>query len=144
MAVTAGDEIHEHQIRCQPYLLELHMLGRVEAELAPTAAEVGQATGAIIAEVGAAGAALTAAGRGGRHPGAGPFLQARLNRLTTAAEEAIAAAQDGNSAALRRVLHRFEALTSAIWAVQDAVRDSAAPTRLAPGQLRGEPVIRTR
>jgi hypothetical protein len=59
------------------------MLGRVEAELAPTAAEVGRATGAIIAEVGAASrAALAAAGHGRRHPGVGPFLQARLNRLT--------------------------------------------------------------
>ena len=38
-------------MRCQPYLLELHMLGRVEAARAPTAAEVGRATGAIIAKV---------------------------------------------------------------------------------------------
>jgi len=49
--VTADDEIHDHQVRCQPYLLELHMLGRVEAGLVPAAAEVGRATGAIIAKV---------------------------------------------------------------------------------------------
>jgi hypothetical protein len=143
--VTADDEIHEHQVRCQPYLLELHMLGQVEAELAPTAAEVAQATGAIIAEVSAASrAVLAAAERWGRYPGAGPFLQARLNRLTTAAEEAIAAARDGDSATLRRILHRFEALTSAIWTVQDAMRGPAGPARLASGQPRREPAAKAR
>jgi hypothetical protein len=126
MAVTDDDEIDEHRVRCQSYLLELQMLGHVEAKPAPTAAEVAQATGAIISEVSAAGrAALTAGSR--RHPGVGPFLEARLNRLVTAAEEVIAAARDGDSAALRRVLHRFEALTSAIWTVQDAVRGPAGP-----------------
>ena len=126
--MTADDEIHDHQVRCQPYLLELHMLGRVEAGLVPTAAEVGRTTGAIIAEVGAASrAALAAAGDGRPYPGAGPFLQFRLNRLTAAAEEAIARSQDGDFAALRRVLHRFDALTSAIWTVQDAVRGPAGP-----------------
>jgi hypothetical protein len=139
--VTADDEIYEHQVRCQPYLLELHTLARVEAGPAPTAAEVGRATGAIIAEVGAAGrAALAAAGHGHRHPGAVPFLQVRLNRLTATAEEAIAAARDGDSASLRRVLHRFEALTSAIWTVQDAVRGPALPAQPASSRTQGEPL----
>jgi len=133
--MTADDEIHDHQLRCQPYMLELRVLANVEAALAPTEAEVGRTTGAIIAEVGAASrAVLAASGRGCHHPGADPFLQVRLNRLTAAADQAIAAARDGDSAALRRVLHRFEALTSAIWTVQDAVRGPAAPTRLASGQ----------
>jgi hypothetical protein len=128
-------------VRCQPYLLELHTLARVEAGPAPTAAEVGRATGAIIAEVGAAGrAALAAAGHGHRHPGAVPFLQVRLNRLTATAEEAIAAARDGDSASLRRVLHRFEALTSAIWTVQDAVRGPALPAQPASSRTQGEPL----
>jgi hypothetical protein len=142
--VTVGDEIRDHQVRCEPYLLELHMLGRVEPELAPTAAEIGRATGAIIAEVRASSrAALAATGHGRRHGGVGPFLQVRLNRLTAAAEEAIVAARDGDSATLRRVLHRFEALTSAIWTVQDAVRPTA-PTRTATGQPRREPTARAR
>jgi hypothetical protein len=137
--MTADDEIRDHQLRCQPYLLELHMLARIEAGLAPTAAEVGRATGAIVAEVGAAShAVLAAAGCSRRHPGAGPFLQVRLNRLTAAAQEAINAARDGDSAALRRVLHRFEALTTALWTVHDSVREPVAPTRPACGQPRGE------
>ena len=107
------------------------MLGRVETELAPTAAEIGRATGAIIAEVSAASrAALTGTGHGQHHPGIGPFLQVRLNRLTATAEEAVAAARDGDSAALRRVVHNLEALTSAIWTVQDGIRPTA-PHRLA-------------
>jgi hypothetical protein len=132
--MTADDEIHDHQLRCQPYMLELRMLASVEARLAPTAAEVGRMTCAIIAEVGAASRAVLAAGGGCGHPGADPFLQVRLTRLTAAADEAIAAARDGDSAALRRILHRFEALTSAIWTVQDAVCGPAAPTQLASGQ----------
>lgn len=109
------------------------MLGRVETGLAPTAAEIGRVTGAIIAEVEAAShAALTGTGHGQRHPRTGPFLQVRLNRLTTTAEEAIAAAQDGDSAALRRVLHSLEVLTSAIWTVQDGIRPAAAGTPLRP------------
>ena len=128
-------DIHDHRARCQPYLLELQMLARAEAGLVPTAAQVGRMTGAIIAEVGAASrAALTAAGHGRRHPGAAPFLQVRLNRLTAAADEVIAAARDGDSARLHRVLYRFEALTSAIWTVQDAVCGPAAPARVPSGQ----------
>jgi uncharacterized protein DUF779 len=60
-----------------------------------------------------------------RHPGAGPFLQVRLNRLTAAADEAIAATRGGDSASLRRVLNKFEALTSAMWTVQRTVREPA-------------------
>jgi hypothetical protein len=138
--VTADDAIHDHQVRCQPYLLELHMLARVEAGLVPTAAEVGRTTAAVIDEVDAASrAVLAAAGHSRRHPGAGQFLQVRLDRLMAAADEAIAAAQDGDSATLCRVLRRFDALTSAIWTVQDAVRGPARPARPASGRTRREP-----
>jgi hypothetical protein len=41
--MTADGEINDHQARCQPYLLELLMLARVEVGLAPTAAEVSRA-----------------------------------------------------------------------------------------------------
>jgi predicted lipid-binding transport protein (Tim44 family) len=116
--MTTDYEIHDRQVRCQLYLLELQMLARVEAE--PAAAEIDRTTGAIIAEVSAASSVVLATAE---HRGARPFLQVRLNRLTTAAQEAIAAARDGDHAALRRALHRFEALTSAIWTVQDGVRE---------------------
>ncbi len=84
-----------------------------------TVVEVIQATGAILAEAEAAGSdARVAAGAG---PGAGTFMSVRLSRLATAANDAIAAAGDGDSAQLRRHLRRFEVLTSAIWTVQQAV-----------------------
>jgi len=81
--------------------------------------EVIAATGAILAEAEAAGSdARAAAGAG---PGAATFLGVRLSRLTAAANDAIAAAGEGDSGQLRRHLHRFEVLTSAIWTVQQAV-----------------------
>jgi hypothetical protein len=43
----------------------------------------------------------------------------RLSRLAVAAGDAVAAAGAGDFTQLRRHLHRFETLTSAIWAVQD-------------------------
>jgi hypothetical protein len=90
----------------------------------------GRATGAIIAEAEAASrAALAADGDSRRQPGAGTFLRVRLNRLAGAAEEAIAAARDGDAAGLRRHLRRFEAVTSAIWTVQHAVCGPAASAR---------------
>ena len=123
--MTADGEIHDYQVRCQSYMLELLMLARVEAGLAPTVAEVSRATGAIIAEIGVASSAVLSGGYSRRHPGAGPFLQVRLNRLTAAADEVIAATRDGDSASLRRVLNKFEALTSAMWTVHEAVREPA-------------------
>jgi hypothetical protein len=121
MAMTAADEIRNHQARCQPHMFRLRMLARGEAGPAPLAVEVGEATGAIIAEAEASSRAALAAGADDSHPGAGTFLRVRLNRLTAAADEAIAAAQHGNPADLRLHLRRFEALTTAIWTVQDSL-----------------------
>jgi hypothetical protein len=118
--MTAAEDIRHYQARCQPYLVRLRMLARGEGGLALTAAEVGHATGAVVIEARAASRAVLADGDSG-HPGAGTFLAVRLNRLARAAEEAIAAARDGDTAGLRRHLHRFEALTSAIWTAQHAV-----------------------
>ena len=47
-----------------------------------------------------------------------------LDRLAAAANDAIAAARTGDSGAMRRHLRRFDALTSAIWTVQNAVYGS--------------------
>jgi hypothetical protein len=84
---------------------------------APTAAE---AASAIVAEARAAIRAVLADVHSG-YPGARTFLRVRLDRLARAAEEAVAAAREGDTAGLRRHLHRFEAVTSAIWTAQDAV-----------------------
>jgi hypothetical protein len=120
--MTADEEIRDHQARCLPYVLQLRMLARDDHGLAPAAAEVAQATAAIIAEVGAGSRAVsTASGYRQVQPGAGTFLQVRLDRLAAAADEAIAAARDGNVPMLSRVLNRFEALITAIWMVQPTV-----------------------
>jgi len=120
--MTIADKIEDHQARCQPYLLRLRMIARDTPGTAlpwQAVVEIIQATEAILAEAGAAGSATRAAAGGGR--GAGTFLEVRLSRLSAAASDAIAAAGAGDSAQLRRHLHRFEVLTSAIWTVQQAV-----------------------
>jgi hypothetical protein len=132
MAMTAADEIRDHQARCQPHMFRLLMLARGEAGFGLPAVEVGEATGAIIAEAEASSRAALAAGADGSHPGAGTFLRVRLDRLTVAADEAIAAARHGNPADLRLHLLRFEALTSAIWTVQDSLYGQLPSVRPEP------------
>ena len=124
--MTAAERMQDHQARCQPYLLRLRMLTRDEGELALITAEVGRATSAIVGEAWAASRAALA-DRDTVHPGAGTFLRVRLDRLARAAEEMVAAARDGDAAGLRRHLHRFEAVTMAIWTAQDAVCGPASP-----------------
>jgi hypothetical protein len=118
--MTVADRTEGHQARCLPHLLMLRMLASDDAE-APSPwlamAKVAQATDAILAEVEAAGSEARPAGGDG--PGLGIFLSVRLSRLAVAAGEAVAAAGAGDFTQLRRHLRRFEALTSAIWTVQD-------------------------
>jgi len=118
--MTVADRTEGHQARCLPHLLMLRMLASDDAE-APSRwlamAEVAQATDAILAEAETAGREVRAATGG---PGPGVFLSVRLSRLAAAADDAVAAAGAGDFAQLRRHVRRFEALTSAIWAVQDA------------------------
>jgi len=118
------DQLEDHQARCFPHLLTLRMLARYTPEaslpwLAVT--EVTRATGAILAEVEAAVRAVTGDGPVGT-AGPGIFLGVRLSRLAAAADDAIAAAGAGDSTQLRTHLRRFDTLTAAIWAVQDASR----------------------
>jgi hypothetical protein len=121
--MTVTDQTDGHQARCLLHLLTLRLLARDGAE-APSPwlvmAEVAQATDAILAEAETAGREVRAATGGG--PGLGIFLSVRLSRLAAAAGDAVAAAGAGNFTQLRRDLRRFEALTSAIWAVQDVSR----------------------
>jgi hypothetical protein len=133
--MSAADQIEDHQARCLAPLISLRMLVQGEAGTPLprwVAAEVAQAAGTVLAEAEAAArATLAAAGASDGHPGNETFLRVRLDRLAAAASDAIAAACAGDSGEMRRHLRRFDALTSAIWTVQDAVygsrRVSAAP-----------------
>ena len=138
-----ADQIRDHQARCVAALISLRMLAQGEAGLPLprwVVVEVAQATGTVLAEAEAASrVALTAAGVGGDRPGDGIFLRVRLDRLAAAANDAISAARAGDSGEMGRHLRRFDVLTSAIWAVQDAVYGSRqaeaaphAPSALVP------------
>ena len=122
-------QLEDHRARCLPHLLTLRMLARDTPEVPLpwlAVAEVTGATEAILSEVEAAVRAVTGGGPGGAgdpgDPGIGIFLGVRLSRLAAAADDAITAAWAGDFTQLRTHLHRFETLTSAIWAVQDASR----------------------
>jgi hypothetical protein len=120
--VGLADERQDHRARCQPYLLRLRMLVRSEAgmpEPLQVTAEIAEATRAILAAAEAADRAAVQASRTSSM--AGMFVRVRLNRLAAAAEDAIAAARAEDFASMRHHLRRFEALTSAMWTVQDAV-----------------------
>jgi hypothetical protein len=123
--MTVADQTEDHQARCVPHLTTLRMLARteVDAPLPWLAAEVIQATEAILAEAEAAAREAGTAAEVGLNTGI--FLGVRLSRLASAAGDAIAAAWAGDFAQLRRHLARFDTLTSAIWAVQDAGRSRA-------------------
>jgi len=122
--MSTGDQIQDHQERCQPHLLRLRMLAWGGEDPALAAAQADQATSAIIAEVEAAiQAALADEPAARRRPAARTFLRVRLDRLAAAAEDVVTAARDEDTSGLRRHLRRFEALTSASWTVQHAVFD---------------------
>jgi hypothetical protein len=124
--MSTADPIQEYQARCLAPLISLRMLAQGEAGVPLprwVVVEVAQATNTVLAEVEAAGrAVLTAAGSS--HPGDGTFLRVRLDRLATTASDAIAAARAGDFGEMSGHLYRFDVLTSAIWAVQDAVYGS--------------------
>ena len=130
--MSVADQIKDHQARCLAPLTSLRMLAQGEAGVPLprwVVVEVAQATGTVLAE--AEAAALTTVGVNSDHPGDGTFLRVRLDRLAAAASDAITAARAGDHGEMARHLRRFDALTSAIWTVQDAVyrsrRVSAAP-----------------
>ena len=120
--MSVANQIKDHQARCLASLISLRMLAQGEAGVPLprwVVVEVAQATGTVLAE--AEAAALTTVGVNSDHPGDGTFLRVRLDRLAAAASDAITAARAGDSGEMRRHLRRFDALTSAIWTVQDAV-----------------------
>ena len=124
--MTLKGAIEDHEGRCQSYLAALFMLAHGEAGAAlprQAAAEIIRATGAVLAEAEAAGREAESAGA---DPGAATLLLARLNRLSAAGDDIIAAARAGNAADMRRHVRRFETLTFAIWTVRQAVSRPAS------------------
>ena len=121
-------EIREQHAHCAPHLARLQVLGSYQAgEPVPPglAEEVSAVTSAILAEAGAAFRATVAAVPGARRTAVAGFLADRIAKLAAAAEQVVCAARDGDAAALRRCLRRFESLTSAVWTVHLAMPDSA-------------------
>ena len=113
-----------HYARCVRLLARLRLLASQDAgaPLPPGAAgEVGHAASAIVAEADAAGHAVVAAVAERSRRSAAVFRAPRQARLAAAADDIVAAAEDGSAAALSRQLRRFEALTSALWTVQRAI-----------------------
>ena len=139
--MSVADQIRDHQSRCLADLITLQMLAHGEAGVPLprwVVVQVARSTGAVLAEAEAAAQTAQNVASRGPNPRDETFLRVRLTRLAASADDAIAAARDGDSAALRRHLNRFDALTSAIWAVQHAVYDPApsrpawVPTELPP------------
>jgi hypothetical protein len=117
---SAADEIQERCGRCLPYLARLLMLAGLPAgEPFPAglAVQISHVAGLVLAEARAAGLIAAATVTGRRSAAAGEFLAVRQARLAAAAAEVVAAAGNEDAAALRGHLRRFEALTSAMWAV---------------------------
>ena len=133
--MIVSSQIRDHQSRCQPHLLRLRLLALGETGAAlprQLILEIREATNAIIAEAEAGSAALAAMAADRGEPETETFLLVRLNRLAVAADEAVNAARGGDGTRLRRDLARFDALTSAIWAVQHAMDGSGQP-QFSPG-----------
>jgi hypothetical protein len=125
--MNVTDDVRHHHTRCAWDRARLRMLASDPggAPLPPGAVrQVVQATGAVLAEAREAARTALTAGPASRRPaGRRSFLAARLTRLETAAHDAIASAREGDTAALRQRLRRFDTLTSAMWTVQLAVCD---------------------
>ena len=123
--MSIADEIRDHQARCALPLISLRIL--VHDDVLPpmprrVVVDIAQATRAVLDEVEAAGrVAVAAAGTRSGHPGVRAFLQVRLDRLAAAASDAVDAALAGDAGETTRHLRRFDALTAAIWTVQDSV-----------------------
>jgi hypothetical protein len=110
--------IREHHARCKLHFSRLQVAAWLEAGVPPSLAdEVGEATAAIVAETEAAAETVSSIAGLRRGPTAG-FLAARVARMTAAANDAVDAAKNSDATLLRRHLAHFEALTSAMWAVQ--------------------------
>jgi len=132
--MSTDNDLTALRARCGPHLARLALLAASPSGTALpawAAAEVASAAGAVLAEAGEAVSAAAA----GRQATTGEFLTARLARLKAAADYAIAAARGGDAGALRACLRQFDALTSALWTVHEAVGapDPPEPHAQVPG-----------
>lgn len=121
--MTLDGQVREHLARCQRQLLTLRMLGVGQdwaAESRQSAVAIRDVTNAIIAEAEAMSRAALEPG-GSAQQGNEVFIWVRVSRLAMAADRAVSAARCGDAAALRDQLRHFDALASALWAVDDAV-----------------------
>lgn len=120
--MALAEQIDNHESRCRQHLVRLRMLARTPDDAAlsrEVAVEVRDATNAIIAEAEAMSrGAIRAAGV--RDPQVETFVWVRITRLAAAADRAVGAARSRDIAGLRTYLRHFDALTSAIWAVERA------------------------
>ena len=120
------DAVQEHQARCVPHLVELRLLA---GELAGTplppdvVSAVGVAVGAVVTEAEVSGYAVIRETAARGSASGQVLLSSRLDRLGRAAREAVTSAQAGDAATLRDRLHRFDAVTAALWTVQLSVCD---------------------
>jgi hypothetical protein len=127
--MTFDDPRADRQLRYQRQLLKLRMLVLSQDGMAPArqAAEIRDATNAVIAEVEATSRTVLEAG--GHESGAETFLWVRVTRLAVAADRAVNAARRGDLAAMHAHLRHFDALTSAMWTVQHAIFGQEPATR---------------
>jgi hypothetical protein len=120
--MTRTESAQHRGSRCQQELSRLRMLvlrGDSLLSSGYQAAEIRQATNAVIAE--AEAASNTALGIGGHQFGAEAFLWVRVARLATAADRAVDAAHTGDLPAARAHLRHFDTLISAFWTVRNAM-----------------------
>jgi hypothetical protein len=137
--MAAPCDIRDHHVRCEPHLARLQMMARYEANapLPPGLTDdVVESASAVLAEAQAAGRVMVAALATGQRRAVTAFLDARLGRLAAAAGEIAAAARDGDVAALRRHVRKFEVLTSALWTVQLELSAETAPSPSPRGTAR--------
>ncbi len=135
--MTDAQNIQERRARCAPHLARLRLLagpGAGEPFLPAVADEIGQEISLILAEADAAARAVVAAAAGTRRDAVAGFLGVRLARLASAARETTDAAKEADTAVLHRKLHRFEALTSAMWTVEQATSGQLSAARR-PGRV---------
>ncbi len=135
--MAASEQIRQHHHRCVPHLARLRMLVNDLADAPATRRvthETTRAANAITAEAKAAcRTAMTPAADGSPAPGTQSLLQPRLARLRAAAEDAVAAASNGDVPALRQHVRRLESLTSAMWTVLSTVAPSRSPANASTG-----------
>jgi hypothetical protein len=116
--MAVADQLDGRRARCRRQLFRLRMLIlRQDGAGSPVqlGEELRDATNAVVAE--AEAMSHESFGSGRPDPGAETFLWVRITRLALAADQVVDAARNGNAAELRARLLRFDALTSAIWAV---------------------------